>query len=67
MYFVYCDFVATIFWKIIGNSGYDFEHIPPKYRSLKEKLVGDEYFKWVEKRLNQIGQSDVPYVVNTVI
>ena len=48
-----------------GNSGYDFgfnkKANKPTFNSLKERLLAREYLKAIERKIKEIGESDIPY------
>ena len=50
---------------LCGNSGFDVGFQPdggkPRFLSREEELFAEEYFKSIEKKIIEIGESDIPY------
>ena len=47
---------------LCGNTGYDWETDKiPRFNSLRDQLFAQEYFEAIEKKIIEIGQSEVPY------
>jgi hypothetical protein len=47
---------------LCGNTGYDWEtEKVPRFNSLRDQLLAQEYFEAIEKKIIEVGQSDVPY------
>jgi tartrate-resistant acid phosphatase type 5 len=51
---------------LCGNTPHDGDEFSePKFKTLEEEFLAQDYFKSIEKELSQIGASDVPYVLVT--